>query len=103
MIKEAGKAGDIRMELVAMMEDRYLMQQGKEQIYGTQGICLPLKGSDTPQCFIWPIEDVANVNERRKEAGIHGTVKDYCQLLFNVAYQEIKLSDLKHNPFKQEE
>ena len=37
LIERAGKKNDIPMTLVAMMQDRLLMYQEKEQIYGTQG------------------------------------------------------------------
>ena len=47
--------------------------QGKKQIYGTQAVNFlrPEAGS-----VIWPIEDVENVNERRKEVGFTTTIEE---------------------------
>jgi len=90
MIKAAGKAGELPFTLVAMMEDRYLMGQEKEQIYGTQGMTYN-QGQD----FIWPIKDVANVNERRAEAGFDQTIIEYATFLFgdDFEYKELTLQE----------
>ena len=77
LIKEAGKADELPFRLVAMMEDRYLMEQGKMQIYGTQGMTY----NNTPD-MIWPIEDHENVNRRREEAGFKQTIEQYGKDLF---------------------
>jgi peroxiredoxin/uncharacterized membrane protein YphA (DoxX/SURF4 family) len=77
LIKEAGKEGELPFRLVAMMEDRYLMEQGKMQIYGTQGMTY----NNTPN-MIWPIEDHENVNQRREEAGFIQTIEQYGKDLF---------------------
>ncbi len=60
------------------MQDRLLMQEGKEQIYGTQGYGFASKGADGKpgpmQMFIWPVGDPENVNRRRKRSWLprHG-------------------------------
>lgn len=77
LIKAAGKADELPFRLVAMMEDRYLMEQGKMQIYGTQGMTY----NNTPD-MIWPIEDPENVNKRREEAGFTQTIEAYGKDLF---------------------
>lgn len=61
-----------------MMEDRYLMTDGKPQIYGTQGMTF----DDARGSFIWPIENPEKVNERRKEAGFDETIEEYAKILF---------------------
>ena len=81
IIKKAGEQGEIPMTLVAMMEDRYLMHEGKPQIYGTQG-----RMEDNKE-FIWPIENPENVNERRKEAGFETTVEEYSKELFGADFE----------------
>ncbi|UAB81336.1 DoxX family protein [Marixanthomonas sp. SCSIO 43207] len=78
LIKEAGKNKEIPFRLVAMMEDRYLMNQGKPQIYGTQGRTY----DDERGNLIWPIENPETVNERRKEAGFDQTIEEYAKVLF---------------------
>lgn len=90
MMKKAGKNDEIPFRLVAMMEDRYLMNEEQPQIYGTQGMTYP---SAPP--FIWPIKDPATVNKRREEAGFTQSIEAYSKMLFgedftytNVTIQE---------------
>ncbi|MGB3343301.1 MAG: BT_3928 family protein [Aequorivita sp.] len=77
LVKKAGEAGELPMNLVAMMEDRYLMHQDKPQIYGTQG-----RVENNGERFIWPIENPESVNERRKKAGFNETIEEYAKQLF---------------------
>lgn len=77
MMKKAGKKGEIPFRMVAMMEDRYLMGEEKEQIYGTQGTTY----GNSPS-FIWPIKDPEKVNERRREAGFSMDIEEYASRLF---------------------
>lgn len=90
LIKEAGKKGEIPMNLVAMMEDRYMMHQGKPQIYGTQG-----RMEDTNR-FIWPIKDPENVNDRRQKAGFDTTIEEYSKELFgeDFEYKPLTMDDI---------
>ena len=81
MMKEAGEKGELSFSKVAMMEDRYLMSQGKEQIYGTQGRSF-YTDADTEMKIIWPIQDVENVNKRREQAGFSNTVEENAKRLF---------------------
>ncbi len=82
LVKKAGKKGEIPMKLVAMMEDRYLMHEGKPQIYGTQGRMEP-----DGEKFIWPIENPESVNQRRKDAGFQETVEEYAKTLFGKDFE----------------
>ena len=90
LIEEAGKKNELPFTLVAKMQDRLLVQQGREQLYGTQGQCDVPKGTATasqkPDCYIWPIADPAHVNERRKQAGFTDTVEAYAKSM-GVEYQ----------------
>ncbi|THD68982.1 hypothetical protein E7Z59_01235 [Robertkochia marina] len=99
IIKEAGKEGEIAATDVAMMEDRYLMHQGKEQIYGTQAWGAPLKNrpdrKEEMVFIIWPIKDPHLVNERRKEVGFTTTVEEYAQAM-NIEYENYSLEEAKH-------
>ncbi|MEM9678924.1 MAG: BT_3928 family protein [Bacteroidota bacterium] len=81
LIKEAAANGELPKRLAAMMEDRYLMEQGKEQIYGTQGGSYGIN-SDNPTSFIWPIKDPENVNKLRLEAGFLDTVEENAKRIF---------------------
>jgi hypothetical protein len=80
VIKEAAEKNELRFVLYAMMLDRSLMFQDKEQVYGTQGSGMSVKNSKTGNwenlSFIWPIKDPATVNKRRKAAGFDKTVEE---------------------------
>lgn len=60
-LKEMVNQGYLEDSLMAKMEDRILMYNGFPQIYGTQ---------ITPPSAFHEIEDVRNVNERRKRVGL---------------------------------
>jgi hypothetical protein len=80
IIKEAGVKGELPMTKVAMMEDRLLMSQGKEQLYGSQGKGIfivenPTKAEDMIH-IIWPIKNPEKVNELRKSVGFETTVQE---------------------------
>ncbi len=78
LVKKAAAAGEIPKTSAAMMEDRYLMMEGKPQIYGTQGMSY----DDARGSFIWPIEKPETVNERRREAGFDESIEAYAKILF---------------------
>lgn len=92
LFKAAGKAKQIPFTVVAELEDRYLMGQGKEQIYGTQAQLTAANG-----IFIWPIENADQVNTRRKEAGFKRTIEEYAKDLIgnDYVYRPIALKDVK--------
>ncbi|MCW1964688.1 DUF6624 domain-containing protein [Chryseobacterium viscerum] len=94
LIKEAGKKKEIPFAWVAMMEDRYLMNENKEQIYGTQGKGEMTKDKDGKQIFVnfvWPVKDLKNVNKRRKEAGFDYTFEESVQRMYG--------KDFKYEPY----
>lgn len=83
------------MSLVAMMQDRLLMEQHKPQLYGTQAACYPLQSDQSKQeCFIWPIENPTSVNERRKKAGFTQTVEENAKRL-DVDYKILTIEEAK--------
>ena len=85
IIKKAGENNEIPMTLVAMMEDRMLMDQGFEQIYGSQGNGKYFKNKETGQyeyiMIIWPIKDPEKVNDLRKSIGFKTTIEEYSKIL----------------------
>lgn len=87
LIKEAGQAKELPYTLVAMMEDRYLMEKGEMQFYGTQGMTY----NNTPP-MIWPIKDPENVNQRRTEAGFDRSIEAYSKDLFGPEFEYEVLS-----------
>ncbi len=85
MIKGAGAKGELPMYLVAMMEDRLLMQQNKPQLYGTQGCGVRMydeaKDSIYHKTYIWPVKDAAQVARRRQQAGFTTSLESYAKQL----------------------
>ncbi len=89
-IKEASEKGELDFKFVAMMEDRHLMTQNLEQIYGTQSTF----GSDN-KGFIWPIKDPETVNERRKKAGFTETIEEYSERIVGTPYRVYTLAEVE--------
>ncbi|QNL49215.1 hypothetical protein H8S90_21130 [Olivibacter sp. SDN3] len=98
LVKEAGQKGEIPFRLVAMMEDRLLMYEGKEQLYGTQAKGMTVtnveKGKNEFIYFIWPVKDPANVNKRRQQAGFEDTIEENAKKM-NIDYRVLTLRDVE--------
>ena len=92
LFKEAGENDQLPYTLVATLEDRYLMGQGKEQLYGTQAQITASNGF-----FIWPIKNISTINERRKKAGFNQTIEEYAKELLGEDYvfKPLALSDIQ--------
>lgn len=65
-MREAVKQGKARPESLALLEDRILINQGKEQIYGSQVRWNEQAGKNE----FYPIRDEENVNKRRASVGL---------------------------------
>jgi hypothetical protein len=72
IIKEAATRRQIRKSPCALLIDRINMRKGVPQIYGTQLVFDKLTG----KYKLYPIENIKNVDERRKEVGL-GTLREY--------------------------
>jgi hypothetical protein len=98
MIQEAGSRNEIAFTKVAMMHDRMLMQEGKEQLYGTQVsgqyILNATTGKKEFWYCVWPIQNAESVNELRKEAGFATTVEEYA-ISMGVVYKKFTLAEIK--------
>lgn len=72
-VKGAAEAGEIPFYLYAQMLDRKLMDDGQEQVYGTQWAGYTVLDHETGRqhtiAFIWPISDARHVDQRRIRAG----------------------------------
>jgi hypothetical protein len=80
LLEESVKAGESKRSHLALMKDRILMRQGKNQIYGSQ-VVLNTAGEQE----FYPIEDEKNVNKRRAEMGMT-TLEEYAKL-FGMEYK----------------
>jgi hypothetical protein len=90
VIEKAGKNGELPFNKVAMMLDRKLTEEGKEQVYGIQleGKLITNKETGKKEQFIYvlPIKNPENVNERRKKAGFETTVEQNAER-FGIQYK----------------
>lgn len=98
LIKRAGKAGELPLKYLAMMTDRMLMNEKKEQLYGTQVFMYminnPKTGKKEPFEYVVPIKDAKNVNKRRKAAGFDTTVEENA-LRFGITYKAYTLEEIE--------
>ena len=102
IIKTAAKRGELPFTLYGQMLDRQLMREGKEQLYGTQGMGYnpvnPATGRPKSQPpFIWPIKNAKKVNERRKKAGFPTTVEQNAAIL-GIPYRIVTLQEVAKMP-----
>ena len=85
MLKEAASKGEARPSDVAMLEDRVLVGEGKEQIYGTQ---LHFGPETEGRWELYPILDEEKVDERRAAVGLP-PLAEYLKV-FGVEYRPPK-------------
>ncbi len=94
VFKEAAEKGEMLFANYAYSLDRVLVAQGKEQRYGSQIAQGAMKKTGKQMKFVWPLEEPEKVNERRKAAGIDGTIEAYARL-HGFEYQVVKLGDFR--------
>ena len=80
MARSAARQGELDLADLAMLEDRVLMRRGKPQRYGTQ---LHTEHA-TRALAVWPIDDEAGVDARRKSVGLE-PLADYLRR-FQIVY-----------------
>lgn len=76
VVQAAVEAGEFRRDHFALLQDRILVSEDKPQIFGTQ---LYLDDT-TGKWELYPIEDEANVDARRRELGMM-PLAEYVQLV----------------------
>lgn len=95
LIRKATEDGEIAKTSLAMMEDRNLMEQGLEQIYGTQ-----IKGKANKEgkwiFFLWPVKNPETINIFRKNAGFDRAIEEYLEVMDveNKFYNLNEINDL---------
>ncbi len=65
LLTEAAQRGDATMRQLAYLTDRVRVNEGREQVFGTQ-----MRGDTDRRAVPWPIEDPGHVDERRAVAGL---------------------------------
>lgn len=95
LIKKAADEDELPFRLYAMMMDRKLMNENKEQIYGTQirSIFSTKNGKKETLSFVWPIKDPEKVNELRKNSGFARTIEDYAKDTGGFEYKKYTLKE----------
>ncbi|MFD0794024.1 DUF6624 domain-containing protein [Mucilaginibacter litoreus] len=100
LIEKAAKDKELPFHLYAMMKDRSLMYNKKEQIWGTQAKGMTIINKKTGKAefkfFIWPIADPEHVNERRKQAGFTQTVEENAKRM-GLTYKVYTLQQVQNN------
>ncbi|MEL6811042.1 MAG: BT_3928 family protein [Bacteroidota bacterium] len=86
IIKKAAEEGELPLAYAATMEDRYLMEKGEPQWYGTQGMTFNLNSGEVVD-IIWPIKDLEEVNARRQKAGFTTTVEENAKQLYGPDFE----------------
>lgn len=93
IMKKAASKGELKKTSLALMEDRYLMRKGKEQIYGTQ-----IRGEKDQNgnwfYFIWPVKKPDSVDVLRKEIGFEKSIEEYAKDM-NIPYKLYTLEEIK--------
>jgi len=79
VMQEAVKKGKAQPQSLALLEDRILTNQGKEQIYGSQ-----VRINETGKYEFFPIKDEPNVNKRRASVGLQ-PLEEYAKF-FDIRY-----------------
>jgi hypothetical protein len=92
MMKTAAETGELPFRFYATMLDRQLVSENKEQLYGTQA-----QNFNNQGWFIWPIQQPAQVNQRRKQAGFTTTVEQVAARL-GIPYKMFTLEDVANMP-----
>ncbi len=73
LLADAVRRGDAAKRDLAYLTDRVRMNEGREQVYGTQ-IADVRDGNGVP----WPVEDPANLDARRAAVGL-SPFAEYCR------------------------
>ncbi|MEQ1746455.1 MAG: DUF6624 domain-containing protein [Saprospiraceae bacterium] len=74
VMREAVQQGKAKAQDLAYLEDRVLKNQGKPQRYGSQMHTDPV----TKEFLLYPVEDPANLDARRKSVGL-GPIQHYLE------------------------
>lgn len=74
LLRESVNKGESEGWHLAFLEDRILMRKKQKQIYGTQAVW----DNDLKKNKIYPIQDVKNINKKRKELGLE-PIEEYAK------------------------
>mgnify|MGYP005846464251 CR=1 FL=1 len=92
-VQNAAGQNELPKRHAAMMQDRLLMYEGNEQIYGTQVRRFQMDDGSRLS-VVWPVKDPGKVNELRREAGFDLTVEENAKRL-GVDYKHYTIEELE--------
>lgn len=72
MLKNAAEKGELKMSQIAIMEDRILLMDGEQQVYGSQ----IKQNNETGKMEIYSLKNPESVDLRRAKVGL-GPLKEY--------------------------
>lgn len=87
LVEKAYKSGSLSGQSYALLLDRVLVGEGKPQVYGTQTKRIEEWKGREPA--LEPIEDEANVDQRRAEVGLT-PLAEYMELLKQLYFPQDK-------------
>ncbi|CEJ68564.1 hypothetical protein BN1195_00852 [Chryseobacterium oranimense G311] len=95
LIKKAADEKELPFRLYAMMLDRKLMQENKEQIYGTQirSFFTTKDGKTETLSLVWPVKNPDHINELRKNSGFTQTIEEYAKDVTGMEYRKYTLKE----------
>ena len=88
LLRDAVAQNEAPAANLALLEDRILIGQGKEQMYGSQ-----LRNNGIGGWEFYPIKDEANVDLRRQQIGLE-LIADYARK-FGIEYEKPETGDMK--------
>jgi len=92
-IQKAAEQNELPRRHAAMMQDRLLMYEGREQIYGTQVRRFQMDDGSRLS-VVWPVKDPDKVNELRRDAGFDLTVEENAKRL-GVDFKHYTIEELE--------
>ena len=90
IIQKVAEHNEIEWKYIAMLIDRIKVNKNEKQIYGTQlqPVKDPKTGYITDKVEFCPIEDEANINQRRQKMGL-STIEEYVKQM-GVSYPSVR-------------
>ncbi len=76
MMKQAVIDKNANGQDLALLEDRIAMREKRKQVYGSQTF-----SNNGSEYILWPIEDIDQVDKRRKDVGLTQTLEEYMEFV----------------------
>ena len=97
LVARTAEQGELPFRFYALMLDRQRVHEGRPQVYCSQGRSFRVpnaRGQLETVNLIWPVENAAFVNERRKKAGFDSSVEENARRL-GIPYRVVTLQEVR--------